>query len=149
MIHIAVQTADFSVQEEYDRICAHNSADGGVVFFVGRVRDLNEGEAVYAMTLEHYPGMTEQSLMAIVSEAQTRWPLSRVRVIHRVGPLTPGEQIVFVATASPHRDAAFAGAQFIMDWLKTRAPIWKKENTERGEHWLEAKLSDADKADQW
>ena len=93
--------------------------------------------------------MTEQSLMAIVSEAQTRWPLSRVRVIHRVGQLTPGEQIVFVATASPHRDAAFAGAQFIMDWLKTRAPIWKKENTERGEHWLEAKLSDADKADQW
>ena len=149
MIHIAVQTADFSVQDEYDRICAHNSADGGVVFCVGRVRDLNEGEAVYAMTLEHYPGMTEQSLMAIVSEAQTRWPLSRVRVIHRVGQLTPGEQIVFVATASPHRDAAFAGAQFIMDWLKTRAPIWKKENTERGEHWLEAKLSDADKADQW
>ena len=149
MIHIAVQAADFSVQQEYDRICSDNSADGAVVFFVGRVRDLNAGEAVYAMTLEHYPGMTEQSLLAIVSEAQARWPLSRVRVIHRVGQLAPADQIVFVATASPHREAAFAGAQFIMDWLKTRAPIWKKETTERGEHWLQAKTSDADKAEQW
>ncbi|MDX1341503.1 MAG: molybdopterin synthase catalytic subunit MoaE [Reinekea sp.] len=149
MIHISVQTEDFNVQDEYDAVCQQNSDDGAVVFFVGRVRDLNQGDAVFSMTLEHYPGMTESALADIISEAQQRWPLNRVRVVHRVGPLQPSDQIVFVATSSPHREAAFAGAEFIMDYLKTRAPFWKKESTDKGERWVDAKDSDAEKADTW
>ncbi|WP_196157448.1 molybdopterin synthase catalytic subunit MoaE [Reinekea sp. G2M2-21] len=149
MIHISVQTEDFNVQDEYDAVCQQNNDDGAVVFFVGRVRDLNQGDAVFSMTLEHYPGMTESALADIISEAQQRWPLNRVRVVHRVGPLQPSDQIVFVATSSPHREAAFAGAEFIMDYLKTRAPFWKKESTDKGERWVDAKDSDAKKADTW
>jgi len=149
MINISVQTEDFLVQNEYDQMCLTNTEDGAIVFFVGRVRDLNDGDDVYSMTLEHYPGMTEKSLHDIVEQAKSRWALSRVRVIHRVGQLTPADQIVFVATASPHRDAAFAGAQFIMDFLKTQAPFWKKESTQKGDRWVDAKESDNKKAGTW
>jgi molybdopterin synthase catalytic subunit len=149
MIHISVQEADFNIQQEYDSVCDDNTEDGAVVFFVGRVRDLNEGDDVHAMTLEHYPGMTEKSLHTIVEQAQQRWPLNRVRVIHRVGELRPADQIVFVAVTSPHRNAAFEGAQFIMDYLKTQAPFWKKETVESGSRWVESKSSDTDKANQW
>jgi molybdopterin synthase catalytic subunit len=149
MVNISVQEADFNIQEEYDALCHANAEDGAVVFFVGRVRDINDGDNVYAMTLEHYPGMTEKCLEDIVAQAQKKWPLNRVRVIHRVGNLLPADQIVFVATASPHRDAAFAGAQFIMDYLKTQAPFWKKEKVEEGSRWVDAKSSDEDKANSW
>ncbi|MEJ2066052.1 MAG: molybdopterin synthase catalytic subunit MoaE, partial [Reinekea sp.] len=118
-------------------------------FFVGRVRDLNDNDNVYAMTLEHYPGMTEKSLHAIAEQARQRWPLNRIRIIHRVGRMLPADQIVFVAASSPHRQAAFAGVQFIMDYLKTQAPFWKKEETPGGSRWVEAKESDEEKAKQW
>ena len=149
MMSVAVQTEDFIIQQEYDRLCQQNTNDGAVVFFVGRVRDLNEGDAVYKMTLEHYPGMTEKALTEIVTIARNRWPLTRVRVVHRVGELHPSDQIVFVGASSPHRQAAFEGAQFIMDYLKTQAPFWKKEATAQGDQWVEAKRSDEEKANSW
>ncbi len=149
MDHIAVQTADFIVQEEYDQLCHENTEDGAVVFFVGRVRDINDGDDVYSLTLEHYPGMTEKSLKDIITQARERWPLNRIRVIHRVGNLMPADQIVFVGTTSPHRSAAFEGAEFIMDYLKTQAPFWKKEATTDGDRWLDAKASDAQKSKRW
>jgi molybdopterin synthase catalytic subunit len=149
VIHISVQEADFQIQDEYDELCQANAQDGAVVFFVGRVRDLNDNDNVYAMTLEHYPGMTEKSLHAIAEQARQRWPLNRIRIIHRVGRMLPADQIVFVAASSPHRQAAFAGVQFIMDYLKTQAPFWKKEETPGGSRWVEAKESDEEKAKQW
>jgi len=149
MIHISVQENDFSVQQEYDALCANNTEDGAVVFFVGRVRDLNEGDDVYSMTLEHYPGMTEKALTEIVHKARERWSLNRVRVIHRIGSMLPSDQIVFVAVSSPHRGASFEGAEFIMDYLKTQAPFWKKENTKSGDRWVDAKNSDEQKANKW
>lgn len=149
MIHISVQTEDFNIQQEYDELCMANAQDGAVVFFVGRVRDINQGDDVFSMTLEHYPGMTEKSLQTIVEQAKERWPLNRVRIIHRVGELLPADQIVFVAAASPHREAAFSGAQFIMDYLKTEAPFWKKESVPEGERWVEHKESDQQQADKW
>lgn len=149
MLHISVQEADFNLQAEYDAMCERNTKDGAVVFFVGRVRDLNEGDDVTTLHLEHYPGMTEKSLTDIAEQAKTRWPLNRIRIIHRVGTLKPADQIVYVAASSPHRDAAFEGAQFMMDYLKTRAPFWKKENTNRGERWVDAKQSDTEKEQRW
>lgn len=149
MNRISVQRDAFSVSDEYEQMSQHNAEDGAIVLFVGRVRDLNEGDPVHALTLEHYPGMTENTLKMIVEEARERWPLNRVRVIHRVGQLFPSDPIVLVATSSPHREAAFAGAQFIMDFLKTQAPFWKKESTDQGDRWVDAKDSDANKANQW
>ncbi len=149
MLHIAVQTEDFSVQTEYEALCAQNTEDGAVVFFVGRVRDLNEGEPVSGLSLEHYPGMTEKSLRKIVDQARERWPLNRVRIIHRVGDLHPSDQIVFVGCSSPHRQAAFDGAAFLMDYLKTEAPFWKKETGPDGSRWLDARESDADLKQRW
>ncbi len=149
MIHISVQKTDFNIQQEYDHLCEANTQDGAIVFFVGRVRDLNDDRDVYAMTLEHYPGMTEKSLHTIAEQAQQRWSLNRVRIIHRVGRLLPSDQIVFVAASSPHRGDAFAGTQFMMDYLKTQAPFWKKEETPEGERWVEAKHADEEKARQW
>lgn len=149
MLYISVQAADFCVAEQYDAICGGNSADGAVVFFVGRMRDMNLDERVDTMTLEHYPGMTESVLADIAAMAQTRWSLNRIRIVHRIGRLRPAEQIVFVATSSPHRQAAFAGATFIMDRLKTEAPFWKKESTPAGERWLVQRTEDRDRADRW
>ena len=149
MLDIRVQQDDFSVQQEYDALCRENTDDGAVVFFVGRVRDLNEGDTVTGMFLEHYPGMTEKTLQSIADDARSRWPLNRIRIVHRVGALNPSDQIVFVGVSSPHRGAAFDGAQFIMDFLKTRAPFWKKESTPDGDRWVDARSSDTEQENRW
>jgi molybdopterin synthase catalytic subunit len=147
--HIAVQQQDFDLNDEYQQLRADNQTDGAVVTFVGLVRDFNDGSSVNGLFLEHYPGMTEKSLAQIVEQAKSRWPLGRVRVIHRVGQLELADQIVFVGVTSKHRQAAFSACEFIMDYLKTKAPFWKIETTQSGERWIEAKLSDTDKASKW
>lgn len=149
MNFVAVQTEDFNVQDQYNLLCQQNSQDGAIVFFVGRVRDYNDGDEVNDLLLEHYPGMTEKCISDIVDQAQSRWALNRVRVIHRVGLMTTAEQIVFVGVSSPHRGDSFLGAEFIMDYLKTQAPFWKKESTTSGKRWVEAKQDDNSKADKW
>lgn len=146
---IRVQAEDFDVGAEYAAFTAGRTCVGGVAMFVGLVRDIAGGEAVSAMTLEHYPGMTEKQLEAIEEEARRRWPLDDVLVIHRHGQLEPGDRIVMVATASAHRDAAFESCRFLMDWLKTKAPFWKLEATPGGERWVEAKDSDDAAAARW
>ncbi len=147
--YINVQQADFDVAEQYHLLAEGNQQDGAVVTFVGLVRDINEDQSVKSLTLEHYPGMTERSLTKIAEEAKQRWPLARVRIIHRVGTLELSEQIVFVGVSSKHRKAAFAACEFIMDFLKTKAPFWKLEETQKGKKWIEAKDSDQQQADSW
>jgi len=139
---ISVQTDDFDVSTEMQRLRQDNASIGAIVSFVGLVRDLNEGNVVSTMTLEHYAGMTEKSLADIAEQAKARWPLQGITIIHRVGELQPTEQIVLVLTASAHRHAAFASAEFIMDYLKSQAPFWKKEETPEGAHWVDARESD-------
>lgn len=146
-ISVRVQQEDFDLATEYQRL-AQNKQCGAVVTFTGLVRDSVEG-GLRGLELEHYPGMTEKALADIVEESQKRWNLHGVTIIHRVGYLALNEQIVMVAVASGHRQAAFSAANFIMDYLKTRAPFWKKEHTEGGEHWVEAKQSDQQAAEQW
>jgi molybdopterin synthase catalytic subunit len=146
---VSVQTEDFDVSSELAAMRAGDAAIGAVVNFVGLVRDRNDGAAVAALTLEHYPGMTERALEKIVVEAGKRWSLNAVRVIHRVGTLQVEDQIVLVATASPHRGDAFEACAFIMDYLKTRAPFWKREDTPGGARWVEAKDADDDAAARW
>lgn len=146
---ISVQTEDFQMADEYQQLVSDNISDGAVVTFVGMVRDFNDGSDVEGLYLEHYPGMTEKCLEDIVVKAKERWPLGRVRVIHRVGQLALGDQIVFVGVTSKHRGSAFEACEFIMDYLKTQAPFWKKETTEGGERWVEAKQSDQQKANTW
>ncbi len=146
---VSVQEADFDVGAEITALSAGRAEVGAVASFVGLVRNAGHGNAVAAMTLEHYPGMTESALAEIVVEAQGRWPLQGVRVIHRYGRLLPGERIVFVGVASAHRGAAFAACEFIMDYLKTRAPFWKLEETPEGAHWVDARESDDAAASRW
>lgn len=146
---IRVQTSDFDVGAELTAQRAGDARVGAQVAFVGLVRDLNEGAAVSAMALEHYPGMTEKALAAIVEEAQQRWSLYDVLVIHRVGELQPCDQIVLVAVTSAHRGEAFAACEFVMDYLKTRAPFWKKEATPAGSRWVDARESDETTAARW
>lgn len=146
---VKVQTTDFNLQDEYTILREVSSGIGAIVQFVGLMRDMNDGDAVSNMFLEHYPGMTEKSLEAIVDDAKERWPLLGVRLIHRVGELTPSDQIVMVAVASAHRQAAFEACDFIMDYLKTRAPFWKKELTDKGNRWVDAKDSDQQAAERW
>jgi len=146
---ISIQTQDFSLSDEVELLEAHNDTDGAVVTFTGRVRNKNEGLGVSGLFLEHYPGMTEKSLEKIITTARERWTIGRVKVIHRIGQLNVGDQIVFVGVTSEHRQDAFAAAEFIMDYLKVKAPFWKKETTENGEKWLDAKDSDANKAGDW
>lgn len=146
---IKVQTQDFNIADEYALLSGNNQTDGAVVFFVGLVRDFNQNSHIKSLTLEHYPAMTERVLSNLEQEAKARWPVNRVAIVHRVGELKLSEQIVFVGVSSPHRDAAFAAAQFIMDQLKTSAPFWKKEQTTQGEHWVEAKDSDEQAAKAW
>jgi len=146
---ISIQTADFSLADEVALLEQDNAVDGAVVTFTGRVRNQNEGKSVTSLTLEHYPGMTEKSLASIISQAKQRWRIGRVKVIHRVGELFIGDQIVFVGVTSKHRKDAYAANEFIMDYLKIKAPFWKKETSEAGENWLDAKGSDEDKAAQW
>lgn len=145
---ICVQEADFSVMDEYNAL-NQADCDGAIVTFVGKVRDMNLGENVTGLTLEHYPGMTEKALASIVDEARTRWPLTYVKVIHRVGRLSIGEQIVFVGVSSAHREAAFQACEFMMDYLKTRAPFWKKEQLTDTARWIEARDSDSQAIERW
>jgi molybdopterin synthase catalytic subunit len=139
---IFVQTEDFDLSTEVAKLRATMPAVGAVVSFVGVVRDLNDGLDVHAMELEHYPGMTEMALEEIVALASLRWQLIDSVVIHRVGPLKPLDQIVLVAVATAHRGEAFAACEFIMDYLKTQAPFWKKEQTPEGERWVDARETD-------
>lgn len=146
---VRVQTQDFDVGVEIRRMTVGNARIGAVASFIGLMRDVNEGEAVAAMTLEHYPGMTEKALVEIVAEAKTRWDLIDVLIVHRVGELKPKDQIVLVVVASAHRGDAFAACEFLMDYLKTRAPLWKKESGKTGERWVEARGSDDVAAARW
>ena len=143
---VRVQTEDFDSGAELDALTEGRTDIGAVVSFTGHVR--GDG-GVTEMTLEHYPGMTEKALAEIEAEARDRWPLHGVTIVHRVGPLAPGARIVFVATASPHRKAAFEAAEFLMDYLKTHAPFWKKESTSDGGHWVDARETDDDAAARW
>lgn len=145
---IRVGNEPFSVGDEYQWL-SQCDEDGAVVTFTGKVRNHNLGNDVSALTLEHYPGMTEKALDEIIAEARARWPLQRVSLIHRVGALYPGDEIVFVGVTSAHRSMAFDAAEFIMDYLKTRAPFWKREATEQGERWVESRQSDHDAAGRW
>jgi molybdopterin synthase catalytic subunit len=146
---VRVQTEDFDLSTEVAALRAQNPKVGAVACFVGTVRDINEGETVQTMELEHYPGMTEKSLEAIVDAARERWPGTEVLIVHRVGKLMPLDQIVLVATTSKHRGNAFASCEFVMDYLKTQAPFWKKEKTESGERWVDARVSDDDALARW
>lgn len=147
---VRVQREDFDPGAEMSAFCAGDTSVGAVASFVGLVRaDKGETGAVSAMTLEHYPGMTERQLEAIEQEARDRWPLHDVLIIHRYGRMEPGERIVLVLTASSHREAAFAACSFLMDWLKTKAPFWKREETADGSRWVEAKATDDAAAARW
>ena len=146
---IRVQREDFDVGAELEALARGKTGIGGVTSFVGLVRDIAGDKRIGAMTLEHYPGMTERELEAIEAEARRRWPLDAVMIIHRYGRLEPGERIVLVATASAHREAAFASCHFLIDWLKTRAPFWKLEETPEGARWVDAQASDDDAAQRW
>lgn len=144
-----IQTEDFDLSAEVAVLRADNPKVGAVAAFVGTVRDVNEGATVSEMELEHYPGMTEQALDAIIAEASSRWHILRVRVIHRVGPLKPMDQIVLVAVAAMHRREAFSACEFIMDYLKTAAPLWKKEQTPDGARWVDSRESDDEAMARW
>lgn len=146
---IKVQKEPFDAGAELKRLKEARHDIGGVTMFIGTVRDLSHGRGVSAMTLEHYPGMTESALSGIEAEAHKRWPLSASLIIHRHGRLEPGEDIVLVIAASAHRDAAFEACRFLIDWLKTKAPFWKLEEGADGTHWVEAQDSDEAAAARW
>lgn len=146
---ILVSEADFDPGAEINALHANQPKAGAVASFVGLVRDINNGDSVNTLTLEHYPAMTDKSLRGIVDEAMQRWELLDVTVIHRVGLLKPLDRIVFVGVASMHRGESFSACEFIMDYLKTRAPFWKKEGMPEGDRWVEAKRSDEDAATRW
>jgi molybdopterin synthase catalytic subunit len=146
---VRVQTQDFDSGLEISLLRKARRDIGAVVSFIGQVRDLNAGDTVSQLTLEYYPGMTEKALEAIITQAQSRWDIIDAIVIHRVGTMQPTDQIVLVAVSSTHRGEAFKACEFIMDYLKTEAPFWKKEVTSQGEHWVDAKLSDDDARSRW
>ena len=146
---VRIQTADFDVGAEIAALRAGRRDVGAVASFVGVVRDMNDGARVGGMTLEHYPGMTERSIAAIIEDAGKRWDILDALVIHRVGRLEPTDQIVLVAVSGAHRGETFSACEFIMDYLKTRAPFWKKEETAQGTRWVEARASDDQAADRW
>lgn len=148
-MRIRVQVEGFDPGVEVNALHAANVGVGAVVSFVGYVRDFNDGREVAGMFLEHFPGMTEKALGKIVLEAEQRWPLLNLQIIHRIGRLEPGEPIVFVGTTSAHREAAFEACAFVMDYLKTRAPFWKKEDTVDGPRWVEGHASDQTAAQRW
>ena len=145
---ILVQRADFSLGEEYERLAARHDS-GAIATFVGKVRDFNQGEEVKGLSLEHYPGMTEKALTDIVTEARGRWPLQECTLIHRIGDLLLGDQIVLVAVSSAHRGKSFEACEYIMDYLKSEAPFWKKEQTEQGARWVDARVSDEQALARW
>lgn len=149
LMTVRVQENDFDVGAELAALRAGDTRVGALASFLGLVRDLNDGSSISEMTLEHYPGMTEKALEEIVAEAKGRWDIYDALVIHRVGPLKPCDQIVLVAVTSAHRGEAFAACEFIMDYLKTRAPFWKREVTPEGGHWVDARESDDSAAARW
>ena len=146
---VRIQIEDFDAGDEINQLRMARRDVGAVVSFIGQVRDVNEGDTVSQLTLEHYPGMTEKSLHAIIKQAKARWNIMDVLIIHRVGTLQPCDQIVLVAVSGAHRGEAFAACEFVMDYLKTEAPFWKKEVTPSGERWVEAKASDDDAKARW
>ena len=146
---VRVQIEDFDAGAEMAAMRRSNPKIGALASFVGVVRDMNEGADVAQMTLEHYPGMTEKALDKIVAQARTRWDIYDVLIVHRVGTLRPTDQIVLVVVASAHRGEAFQACEFLMDYLKTRAPFWKKESTPEGGRWVEARLADDAAAERW
>jgi molybdopterin synthase catalytic subunit len=146
---IKVQQEDFDVGAEIGRLTEGNSKVGGLACFVGLVRDIAGDDRITAMTLEHYPGMTERQLERLEAEARQRWPLQEVLIVHRYGKLEPGDRIVLVATASAHREASLESCQFLIDWLKTKAPFWKHEETESGSKWVSARAEDDAAAERW
>jgi molybdopterin synthase catalytic subunit len=146
---VRVQAEDFDTGRELEALTAGRTDVGGLASFVGLVRSTNDGHAIRGMTLEHYPGMTEKALEEICAQAHARWDLIDTLVIHRVGALEPGDRIVLVAVASAHRGHAFEACEFVMDFLKTRAPFWKKEDTPEGGRWVEARASDDVAAGRW
>jgi molybdopterin synthase catalytic subunit len=147
--YVRVHPEDFDISHEIAQLRAKNPRVGAVASFMGCVRDMNEGDSVGLMYLEHYPGMTESELDRISKEAATRWDLFDTLVIHRIGELKPLDQIVFVAVTSAHRGDAFRACEFIMDYLKTQAPFWKRESTPQGERWVDARTSDQVAAERW
>lgn len=149
MDHAVIQTTDFDVSAEYNALTRDATCSGAVVLFTGLVRDFNQGEQILELELEHYPGMAEQALQSIILKARQYWSLDRVRVIHRVGKLTLSQQIVLVGVSSAHRADAFSAAQFIMDFLKTEVPIWKKEATGKGSRWVEFNQKELDAKARW
>jgi len=146
---VRVQPEDFDTGRELESLTAGRTDVGGLASFVGLVRSSNDGQSIQGMTLEHYPGMTEKALEEICAQAHARWDLIDTLVIHRVGALQPGDRIVLVGVASAHRGQAFEACEFIMDYLKTRAPFWKKEDTAQGTRWVEARASDDVAAGRW
>lgn len=146
---ISVQQEDFSLEEEYRALREDAPQIGAIVTFVGLVRDMHQDQSVTGMFLEHYPGMTEKVLAQLVADAKMRWPVINVRIIHRIGALKASDQIVFVGVNSAHREAAFAACEYLMDFLKTKAPFWKKEQRETGDVWVEAKASDKERETRW
>ena len=149
MYYVKVQRESLDIPSHLAELWDDNPRVGAVVSFVGLMRDINAGEQVTAMTLEHYPGMTEKALQRIVDEAGKRWDLEDIRVVHRVGELQPTDPIVLVAVASSHRGEAFRACEFVIDYLKTQAPFWKKERTADGERWVEARHSDHNAEARW
>ena len=146
---VRVQSADFDLAAEIAQLRLSSPKIGAVVSFLGTVRDLNDGAAVTEMELEHYPGMTEKALDQIVAQAKARWEIVEALVVHRVGPLKPLDQIVLVAVAAAHRGVAFQACEFIIDYLKMDAPFWKKEQTEHGARWVDARVSDDQALNKW
>ena len=146
---MSIQAEDFDVTRLQQRLLSGGASEGALAAFTGYVRSRNEDRSVYTMELEHYPGMTEKSIHTILNEASGRWPLLAAGVVHRIGPLRPGEQIVWVGVTSAHREAAFAACEFVMDYLKTRAPFWKKELGPDGGSWVDARESDDRRASRW
>jgi molybdopterin synthase catalytic subunit len=139
---VSIQTGDFDVAAEIATLRAGDGGVGAICSFIGTVRDRNDGSAVSAMELEHYPGMTEKAIEAMIDEALRRFDIRAARVIHRVGPLRVEDQIVLVAVTSAHRGESFRACEFLMDYLKTQAPFWKKESTPEGERWVDARVAD-------
>ena len=146
---VRVQTGDFDIGEEIARLRVGDRGVGAIASFIGTVRDVNDATTITGLTLEHYPGMTEAALDEIIAEARQRFDIHDALVVHRVGALVPGDQIVLVVVTGAHRGAAFDACEFVMDWLKTRAPFWKKERLPDGERWVEARASDDEAAQRW
>jgi molybdopterin synthase catalytic subunit len=148
-LSVSIQTEDFDIGQEHQALRAQDERVGAVCSFLGTVRSQSDGQAVSAMALEHYPGMTEKAIMAMLNQAQDKFDIHAARVIHRIGDLMPGDQIVWVGVTSAHRGQSFQACEFLIDYLKTQAPFWKKEQTPNGTRWVDARVSDDDALARW